>query len=56
MQAARKIPPGVRVSYQAVPFKPYVEELAKRGIRIEDLSPSAGKEKREKRKGKHDRS
>ena len=34
MQAAGKIPAGVRVSYLAVPFQSYVDELAKRGIEV----------------------
>jgi lysine 6-dehydrogenase len=37
MQAAGQIAPGVRVSYEATPFKPYVEQLAKRGILIKEL-------------------
>ena len=38
MQVDGTIPPGVRVSYQATPFAPYVEALKKRGIEIQDLS------------------
>jgi lysine 6-dehydrogenase len=36
MQAAGRIEPGVRVSYQAVPYVPYAEELRKRGIDLEE--------------------
>jgi lysine 6-dehydrogenase len=38
MQARGEIPPGVRVSYQAVTFAAYVAELNTRGIEIRDLS------------------
>jgi hypothetical protein len=50
MQFAGKIPAGVRVSYEAVPFKPYVDELAKRGVKIREIRTK--KEKRERGKGK----
>jgi lysine 6-dehydrogenase len=43
LQAAGKIPPGVRVSYQATPFKPYVDELARRGIKIRELREKSKK-------------
>ncbi|MBI4503740.1 MAG: saccharopine dehydrogenase NADP-binding domain-containing protein [Gemmatimonadetes bacterium] len=36
MQAAGKVEPGVRVAYQAVPYQPYVDELKKRGIDIQE--------------------
>jgi lysine 6-dehydrogenase len=36
MQAAGLIKPGVRVSYQAVPYAPYIDELRKRGICVEE--------------------
>jgi lysine 6-dehydrogenase len=41
LQATGRILPGVRVSYQATPFRAYVEELGKRGIEIRQLRTRA---------------
>jgi lysine 6-dehydrogenase len=41
MQAAGDIVPGVRVAYQAVPFRDYVGQLSRRGIDVQELDPAA---------------
>jgi lysine 6-dehydrogenase len=37
MQAEGRVPPGVHTPDEAMPFQPYVDALAKRGVRIEEL-------------------
>jgi hypothetical protein len=34
MQLAGTVAPGVRAAFQSVPFEPYVEALARRGIQV----------------------
>jgi lysine 6-dehydrogenase len=36
MQAEGRVPRGVHTPDEAMPFQPYVDALAKRGVRIEE--------------------